>query len=61
MAFSLDPVPAWWLDKLRDGQVELGKGWPETVTTNSLFKDYLTYADDMRINGGRRCATSVKS
>ena len=39
---SLQPVEAWWLDKLMAGETVPGRGWSDIVPVSDLHADYTT-------------------
>lgn len=50
---SLDPLDVWWVNRLIDGAPTRGlNGWPESVTVDDLYSDYLKSADE--IGAGRK-------
>jgi hypothetical protein len=50
---SLDPLDSWWLGRLMDGMATTRlPGWPNSVTIDALYGDYLRSADE--IGAGRK-------
>jgi len=52
--FSLTPEDEWWYEKLRDGEIVAGQGWPEYIVCESLLRDFFVF---MRDNRGGRVST----
>lgn len=42
---SLDPLYQWWLEKLMQGDMGDGTGWPSFVSSYFLYQDYLVVTD----------------
>jgi hypothetical protein len=52
--YSLDPEDEWWYEKLKDGEINPGEDWPETVVCESLLYDFTTF---MKNNHGGRVSS----
>jgi hypothetical protein len=50
---SFDPLDAWWFNRLMDGMATSRlAGWPNSVTIDALYSDYLKSSDE--IGAGRK-------
>jgi hypothetical protein len=47
--FTFDPVEEWWKDKLEQGEILTGVGWPEKVEKDELFNNFYTYMQRLSI------------
>jgi hypothetical protein len=55
---SLDPLDAWWLSRLIEGTPTRGAvEWPNSVTVDALYNDYLKAADEQGVGRKRDRST----
>jgi hypothetical protein len=58
MHLTNDEVTSWWEEKLSDGEVEPGKGWPDWVACVTLYYDYLDHCSSLRNRGANHTQRS---
>lgn len=46
---SLDPIEAWWLDRLTAGEILEGCEWQSLVAVKALYRDYCRHAEHVGV------------
>jgi hypothetical protein len=56
---SMSSVQQWWLEKLTSGEFYIGKGWPEFISSTTVFEDYLRTSKDLPSTSKKKTESQI--